>query len=43
LLLTLRDKHKGILDSIREKKELTAEVEKQLIAALDGFAKGFNA
>jgi F-type H+-transporting ATPase subunit alpha len=43
LLLSLRDKHMGILDSIREKKELTAEVEKQLVAVLDGFARGFTA
>jgi F-type H+-transporting ATPase subunit alpha len=41
LLLALRDKHKAILDGIREKKELTADLEKQLVAALDGFARGF--
>jgi F-type H+-transporting ATPase subunit alpha len=43
LLLTLRDKHKGILDGIRAKKELTPELEKELVAALDGFARGFAA
>ena len=42
LLLALRDKHKGILDAIRTSKELSADAEKQLIAALDGFAKGFT-
>ncbi len=43
LLQTLRDKHKGILDSIRTSKELSADSEKQLVAALDGFAKSFTA
>ncbi|MEZ5774548.1 MAG: hypothetical protein R3D33_07560 [Hyphomicrobiaceae bacterium] len=43
LLRTLRDKHKDILDELRSKKELTADLEKRLVAALDGFAKGFTA
>ncbi|MEZ5923108.1 MAG: F0F1 ATP synthase subunit alpha [Hyphomicrobiaceae bacterium] len=41
LLLLLRDKHKGILDAIRTSKELSGDVEKQLVGVLDAFAKGF--
>ncbi len=43
LLRTLRDKHMAILDAIRTKKELSPDLEKSLVAALDAFAKGFAA
>ena len=43
LLRTLRDKGKDILDGIRDKKELTADLGAKLKAAIDTFAKGFSA
>ena len=43
MLRTLRDQHGGILDEIRNVKELKPDTEKQLVAALDKFAKAFAA
>jgi F-type H+/Na+-transporting ATPase subunit alpha len=41
LLRYMRDRHPEILDTIREKKELSDETTKQLKAAVDSFAKAF--
>jgi len=43
LLRLLRTDGSGILDDIRTKKALSEETEKQLVAFLDKFAKGFTA
>jgi F-type H+-transporting ATPase subunit alpha len=41
LLRVLRAAHQDLLDAIRDKKELTAEISAQLKAVVDGFAKSF--
>jgi len=41
MLGELRAKAPKILTSIREKRELTPDTEKELVAFLDGFAKAF--
>ena len=41
LLLFIRDKHQDILDSIRDRKELTDETKGKLKDAVDAFAKTF--
>ena len=41
LLLNLRGEHADLLDAIWEKKELDADLEKRLKAAVDAFAKNF--
>ena len=43
LLRTLRDQYKGILESIRTEKALSADTEKKLVEAIDKFAKNFTA
>ena len=43
LLLFLRGEHKGLLDAIWSKKELTDELRGQLKAAVDAFSKSFAA
>jgi len=43
LLLFLRGEHKGLLDAIWSKKELTDELKGQLKAAVDAFSKSFAA
>ena len=43
LLRALRDKHADILDEIRDKKELSSDLEDRLTKALDDFAKAFAA
>jgi F-type H+-transporting ATPase subunit alpha len=40
-LSELRSRKPEILQSIRDKRELTADTEKELVAFLDGFAKTF--
>ena len=42
LLRNLRDQYKGILGAVESSKELKADVEKQLVEALDKFAKAFT-
>ncbi|MGD9740631.1 MAG: F0F1 ATP synthase subunit alpha [Bauldia sp.] len=42
LLASLRTQHKGILDSIRDRREITDDTRKQLTDAITGFAKGFQ-
>jgi len=41
LLMFLRDKHQDVLDSIRDKKELTDELAEKLKSAVDAYAKNF--
>ena len=41
LLAKMRSEHAGLLDRIREEKALTDEIESDLKAAIDGFAKTF--
>ena len=41
LLRLLRAEHQSLLDAIRDKKELTAEIGAELKAVVDGFAKSF--
>ena len=43
LLRIMRDQHAGILETIRTEKQLSSETEKQLVAAIDKFAKAFTA
>ncbi|MEE9589875.1 MAG: F0F1 ATP synthase subunit alpha [Hyphomicrobiaceae bacterium] len=43
LLRVLRDKHGDILGEIRDKKELTADLEERLTSAVDSFANAFAA
>jgi F-type H+-transporting ATPase subunit alpha len=43
LLRHLRESHAGILNDIAAKKEITSDTEKQLVGALDTFAKNFTA
>jgi F-type H+-transporting ATPase subunit alpha len=42
LLRYVRDKHPEILDTIREKKELSKETEASLKSAVDSFSKAFS-
>ena len=41
VLSLVRSEHKDILDDIREKRELTKDVEERLKALLDKFVKNF--
>ncbi|MEM7620322.1 MAG: F0F1 ATP synthase subunit alpha [Pseudomonadota bacterium] len=43
LLKYMRDEHSDVLDSIREEQKLTENIELKLKAALDNFAKSFEA
>ena len=43
LLRTMREEHSDLLDTIREKKELSGETEEALKSAVDAFAKVFAA
>jgi F-type H+-transporting ATPase subunit alpha len=42
LLASLRSQHKGILDAIRDKRELSKDLEAQLRQAVEAFAKSFT-
>ena len=41
LLRYMRDRHKDILDAIRDQKEISKETGDKLKAAVDSFAKAF--
>ncbi|MGE0613922.1 MAG: F0F1 ATP synthase subunit alpha [Hyphomicrobiales bacterium] len=43
MLRFMRDKHKDVLETIRDSKELAEKTEEKLKTALDGFAKSFAA
>jgi F-type H+-transporting ATPase subunit alpha len=43
LLRLLREEHADILRDISEKKEITQDTEKKLVAVIDKFAKNFAA
>jgi F-type H+-transporting ATPase subunit alpha len=41
LLSLMRTEHKGLLDQIREKAEITDDMRKELVAVIDRYAKNF--